>query len=128
VNTPFYLRRWFKVGAGMILIGLFCYLLALHQTKKYEAIYPDLAKDANDLLLENLARTDTPETVQLTDEEKDTRLHITHLHGIYKTYFGVGWVFMVLGVLFIAISFKEPQVPRMEDLDDEPGNDSKSPH
>lgn len=121
MKTPIYTRRWFKVGGLLVLLGLFCYGLALHQTAEYEALYPDLGKDQNQLLLENLARS-APDGTEpaLSEAELNERTRITHLHGIYRIYIVVGWIFMILGALLMAVSVKEPQVPTLEDLDDDP--------
>ncbi len=120
MKTPLYRRTWFVIGATMLAVGIFTYFLSLHTTAKYERLYPELREDTADDFLNKLENP-APETPpgKKDDAEAQKKQDAVMIHGLYGMYEYVGIVFGVLGLLFMGLSVKEPQVPTLEDLEDD---------
>jgi len=121
VSIPLYKRRWFKLGMLFVIIGVFSYGLAAVQTAKYEKEFPHLSKNDRELFLEKVNSNETADLSEMSKEEKDRLQNVTMLHGLYQTYTYVGWVFIILGIICMLLSTKEPQVPVLENEEDENG-------
>ena len=105
----------------MVLVGLLTYGLAVYQTGVYEKEFPKLAKNDRELFLDRVNEQAAPnkEAAESTLEERNREKHVEMFHRVYSSYTYVGWVFMILGFIFMLLSTKEPQVPLIEDLESE---------
>ncbi len=123
MKRPFYLRKWFFIGMIFIAAGLFINLLSHYELDKYETSYPHLGQSERARFLDQLKQPDKPtgETAaKLSKEEVERDAEAKIVHGLYGMYQYVGIISIVLGIIFALLSFKEPQVPTIEDLDDSP--------
>ncbi len=118
--TKLFTRRWFKIGLVFVAVGLFCYFLSIYETGKYEAQYPELGRADHELFLDRVNNSDPSFNRQefKTKAEQEAYHSAVMLHGLYGMYRYVGWIFAGIGILFMLLSIKEPQVPSIDDLDD----------
>lgn len=126
MNTPLYQRKWFKIGVLLLAIGLFSYFFANYRTEKYEEEFPELGKNEREIFLEKVQTPGEIKNEELTKEQKDRRFNVRMLHGLYSMYITVGWVFMVLGIISILLSTKEPQVPVLDDEDEKESGENNN--
>ncbi len=119
--VPVYKRKWFKAGIAVIAVGIFTFMYASFQHDKYAKLYPHIVEDKLELTAEMLQQ-DAPEPIEeqlarkLTKEEQKKETAARMVYGLSGAYKLIGIVFFILGIIIMLASFKEPQVPEMEDI------------
>ncbi|RJO70330.1 MAG: hypothetical protein C4523_05610 [Myxococcales bacterium] len=116
MKTPIYKRKWFLVGVAMIFIGAFTTLYSGHVLAKYESLYPELAKDETSRFLDRVQNEDGIPP-KLNAEEAEAKARATYVHELYGVYVYTGYVLAGLGLVAMALSTREPQVPTIEDIE-----------
>ena len=121
MKTPIYNRKWFRIGGLILIIGVLSGVLSHYKVISVEREYPDLAKSEREKFLEKVnlpeKAQETPE--EMTEEEKDKRWNAEWIHGLYGKYIYLGYFLAGLGIILMFASIYEPQMPTIEDLDDD---------
>jgi len=123
---PIIKRRWFRMGLVFLLAGIITFVYAYYQGEKYAAKYPYLSVAESGLTPE-IIKEKTPEEIKAPEirSKEDQRIDTERrmIFGLSRKYKFIGIGFMVLGVIMMLASFKEPQVPELADDNEQSGND-----
>jgi len=152
-KTIWWQRKWFIRGVGLLAIGLFTTLYSLNQRATMEREMPELMlglSEADRLervrqmeLMENnplnqpgSAWADCPQLDlikmdQMTSAQQDRFKVCAKQRFIYRNarfYAFAGYLFMILGLLFAAASFREPTLPDLvSDLEQQQPGQTQPP-
>ena len=118
---PIWKRKWFRIGLGVVLIGLFTTTLSRYERAWMLEENPDLGLDRTPVQMAEQMQQEIPEDPldrlhmdEMTEAQKNEfkdRTAKRLIYGNYGMYITVGYVFMVIGLLLMGLSFKETQVP-----------------